>query len=59
MKPGDLVEWNHGNYRKRGIVIRKSQFFGWMIYFPTHKKSKFDHLGESALRKIQQLTEEK
>ena len=63
MKPGDLVEWRDwgGNpkYTKRGIIIRKSNIFGWLIYFPTHKKSKFDHLGESSIKKIQQLAEEK
>ena len=61
MKPGDLVEWKgwDGKYSKRGIIIRKSNIFGWMIYFPTKKKNKFDHLGESAIKKIQQQTEEK
>jgi len=59
MKPGDLVEWNcHGRYCQRGMVIRKSSFFGWVIYFPT-RRDKIDHLNEGALKKIQQLTEEK
>ena len=62
MKPGDLVEWNdwnrNGKYSKRGIVIRKSSFFGWVIYFPT-RRNKIDHLNEGALKKIQQLAEEK
>ena len=58
MKPGDLVEWNHGIYRRKGIIIRKSSFFGWVIYFPT-RRNKIDHLNEGALKKIQQLTEEK
>ena len=58
MKPGDLVEWNWGGCRKRGMVIKKSNFFGWVIYFPT-RRNKIDHLNEKALTKIQQLTEEK
>ena len=57
MKPGDLVEWNWGGCRKRGMVIKKSNFFGWVIYFPT-RRNKIDHLSEKALRKIQQLSEE-
>ena len=61
MKPGDLVEWNWGVCRKRGMVIKKSNFFGWAIYFPTgrNKIDHLDHLNEKDLRKIQQLTEEK
>ena len=50
MKPGDLVEYNWGGRRKRGIVIKKS-FFGWAIYFPT-RRNKIDHLPEKALKKI-------
>ena len=60
MKPGDLVEWNRGDHRKRGIVIKKSSFYGWVIYFPTRQHGRqIDHLSESALKKVQQLTEEK
>ena len=60
MKPGDLVEWKglDGKYNKRGIIIRKSNIFGWLIYFPTSHK-KIGHHGESTIKKIQQLTEEK
>ena len=60
MKPGDLVEWKgwDGKYNKRGIIIRKSNIFGWLIYFPT-SRNKIDHLNEKAVTKIQQLTEEK
>ena len=61
MKPGDLVEWNdwnrNGKYCKRGIVIRKSSFFGWVIYFP--KFNNYDHLSGTGVFTIQQLTEEK
>ena len=61
MKPGDLVEWRDWNrkYSKRGIIVRKSNIFGWLVYFPTQKKNKFQHFGESAIKKIQQPTEEK
>ena len=61
MKPGDLVEWKcwDGKYSKIGIVIRRSNIFGWLVYFPTKKKNMFDHLGESAIKKIQQPTGEK
>ena len=62
MKPGDLVEWRDwgGNpkYTKRGIIIRRSNIFGWLVYFPT-QKNKFDHFAESAIKKIQQPTKEK
>ena len=57
MKPGDLVEYNWGGRRKRGIVIEKS-FFGWAIYFPK-SHSKIKHLPEKALTRIQQPVKEK
>ena len=57
MKQGDLIEYNWHDGWKIGIVIRKSQFYGWLIYFFT--TNKFDHLAETALTTIQQLTEEK
>ena len=57
MKPGDLVQLIWSGSRKKGIVVRKS-FFGWAIYFPS-SRNKIDHLPEKALKKIQQLTEEK
>ena len=57
MKPGDLVEYNWDGHRKRGMIIKKSSFFGWVIYFP--KFNNYDHLPETALFSIQQLTEEK
>jgi len=55
MKPGDLIEWKSwdGKYNKIGIIICKSNIFGWLIYFPANKKSKFDHFGESTIKKIQ------
>ena len=61
MKPGDLVEWKgwDGKYTKRGIIVRKSDIFGWLVYFPTQKKRKFEHFGESAIKKIQQPAAEK
>ena len=58
MKPGDLVEYSWGGHRKRGMIIKKSSFFGWIIYFPT-SRNKIDHLNEKAVKKIQQLIEEK
>lgn len=54
MKPGDLVEWNRGKYIQRGIVIRASSFFGWVVYFP--EKNQFEHVGEAALKKIQETS---
>ncbi len=57
MKPGDLIEYTWDGHRKTGIVIQKS-FFGWAVYFPK-SINKINHLPEKALRKIQQLTEEK
>ena len=53
MKPGDLVEYNWGGHRKRGMIIKKSSFFGWIIYFPT-SRNKIDHLNEKALKKLQE-----
>ena len=57
MKQGDLVEYNWGGRRKRGIVIEKS-FFGWAIYFPK-SHSKIKHLPEKSLTRIQQPVKEK
>ena len=57
MKPGDLVEYNWDGHRKLGIIIKKSSFFGWVIYFP--KFNNYDHLSGTGVFTIQQLTEEK
>lgn len=57
MKAGDLVEWNYGKYQLSGIIVKKSDYFGWDVYFP--KLNKINQLSHQSLRKIQQLTEEK
>lgn len=57
MKPGDLVEWNYGKYRLSGIIVKKSDYFGWDVYFP--KINTTNQLSRGSLRKIQQVTEEK
>jgi len=57
MKPGDLVEWNYGKYRLSGIIVKKSDYFGWDVYFP--KINTTNQLSGASLRKIQQVTEEK
>ena len=53
MKPGDLVEWNYGAWRLKGILIKKSGHFGWEVYFPSDNSVK--HMEASALRKLQEL----
>ena len=55
MEPGDLVEWNYGKYRLSGIIVKKSDYFGWDVSFP---KMNIE-LSCVSLRKIQQITEEK
>ena len=57
MKPGDLVQWNYGAWRLKGILIKKSGLFGWEVYFS--KNNSISTMETSALRKVQQLTEEK
>jgi predicted negative regulator of RcsB-dependent stress response len=57
MKPGDLVKWNYGKHRLTGVILKKSGYFGWEVYFS--KINKINHMEASALKKIQQLTEEK
>ena len=57
MKPGDLVEWNYGKYRLSGIIVKKSDYFRWDVYFP--KINTTNQLSCGSLRKIQQVTEEK
>jgi hypothetical protein len=57
MEPGDLVEWNYGKYRLSGIIVKKSDYFGWDVYIP--KINKINQLSSESLRKIQQITEEK
>jgi len=57
MKPGDLVEWNYGKYRLSGIIVKKSDYFGWDVYFP--KINMTNQLSSESLRKIQQITEDK
>ena len=53
MKPGDLVEWNYGENRIRGVVLKKSGIFGWEVYFS--KINKINHMESSALRKLQEM----
>ena len=54
MKIGDLVEWNYGKYMQRGIIIKKSGHFGWVVHFP--KNNKINHMSESSLKKIQEAS---
>jgi hypothetical protein len=51
MKAGDLVEWNYGKYQLSGIIVKKSDYFGWDVYFP--KLNKINQLSHQSLRKIQ------
>ena len=53
MKPGDLIEWNWGDHRKRGMVIRKSSLYGWVVYFS--KTNRYENLSASSLRKLQEI----
>ena len=57
MKAGDLVEWNYGKYQLSGIIVKKSDYFGWDVYFP--KINMTNQLSGTSLRKIQQTTEVK
>ena len=52
MQPGDLIEWNYGENRLRGVVLKKSGYFGWEVYFS--KINKINHMEASALRKLQE-----
>ena len=54
MKQGDLVEWNYGGHRKRGVILEGTKWgFGWKIYFPSSNKTKV--IEASALRKLQEI----
>ena len=53
MKPGDLVEWNYGKHRLTGVILKKSGYFGWEVYFS--KINKINHMEASALRKLQEI----
>ena len=53
MKKGDLVEWNYGKYRLRGVILEGTKWgIGWKIYFPSSNKTKV--IEASALRKLQE-----
>ena len=54
MKPGDLVQWNYGAWRLKGILIKKSGRFGWEVYFS--KNNSISSMETSALRKLQELS---
>ena len=33
MKPGDLVEWNYGEWSLKGILVKKTGASRWEVYF--------------------------